>query len=76
MYVMSMWALTQILWPLVTAIGARKFDTTGPLGSPVPWVALILAALGALILIEALRIVLSGMTRPPGREPDALPAAV
>jgi carbon starvation protein len=76
MYVMSMWALTQILWPLVTAIGARKFDTTGPLSSPVPWVALILAGLGALILIEALRIVLSGMTRPPGREPDALPAAV
>jgi carbon starvation protein len=75
MYTMSMWALVQILRPLVEAVAARKFETTGPVGSPVPWVALILAGLGALILVEALRIVLSGISRPPGKEPEALPAA-
>src|SRR5262245_6087468 len=75
MYTMSMWALSQILWPLVEAASAARFDPAGPIGSPVPWVALILAVLGLLILIEALRIVLSGMSRPPGREPEALPAA-
>jgi len=34
----------------------------------VPWVATILAVLGALILIEAIRIVLSGIGRPPAAE--------
>ena len=77
MYVMSMWALVRILWPLISAISARNFQTSGPMGSPVPWVALVLAALGALMLAEALRIVLSGLTRPPGREqPEAIPAAM
>jgi carbon starvation protein len=75
MYVMSMWALTQIMRPLVDGVLAAKFETSGPLGSPVPWVALILACLGALILVEAIRIVLSGISAPPGNEPDALPAA-
>ncbi len=75
MYTMSMWALGRILWPLVEAVKARKFEMTGPLASPVPWVALVLAVLGALMLAEAIRIVLSGMTRPPARESEALPAA-
>jgi carbon starvation protein len=75
MYTMSMWALGRILWPVVAAIEAGKFDPKGPLASPVPWVALVLAGLGALMLAEALRIVLSGMTGPPGREPEGLPAA-
>jgi carbon starvation protein len=75
MYTMSMWALSQILWPLVSALQAGTFDTAGPIGSPVPWVALILAGLGAMILIEAIRIVFSGMSRPPSQEPEALPAA-
>jgi carbon starvation protein len=75
MYTMSMWALLQILQPLVEAVSASKFDTAGPLGSPVPWVALILAGLGGLILVEAIRIVLSGISRPPSQEPEALPAA-
>jgi len=75
MYVMSMWALTQIMQPLFSALEGGKFETTGPLASPVPWVALILAGLGALILVEAIRIVLSGISAPPGNEADALPAA-
>jgi carbon starvation protein len=75
MYSMSMWALGRILWPLVEAVEASKFEMTGPLASPVPWVALVLAGLGALMLAEAIRIVLSGMTSPPGRETGPIPAA-
>jgi carbon starvation protein len=75
MYTMSMWALVQILRPLVEALANSKFDSTGPVGNPVPWVALILAGLGALILVEALRIVLSGISRPPDKQPEALPVA-
>jgi len=75
MYTMSMWALLQILRPLVDAVSASRFDTSGPVGNPVPWVALILASLGGLILVEAIRIVLSGISRPPGKEPEALPVA-
>jgi carbon starvation protein len=75
MYVMSMWALLRLLWPVIAAVVAGQFEASGPLGSPVPWVALVLAGLGALILIEAIRIVLSGMSRPPSQEPEALPAA-
>src|SRR5262249_16801112 len=43
MYVMSMWALIRILWPVADAVFTAKFDMTGPLGSPVPWIALTLA---------------------------------
>ena len=76
MYVMSMWALTQIMQPLIAALPARQFDPSGPLGSPVPWVALLLAGLGVLILVEAIRIVLSGISSPPGNESEALPEAI
>lgn len=75
MYTMSMWALALILSPLASAIRARQFDSTGPFGNPVPWVALILATLGGLILVEAIRIVLSGISRPPAGESEPVPAA-
>jgi carbon starvation protein len=75
MYTMSMWALAQILRPLTAAIQNFKFDFEGPLSSPVPWVALLLAILGLLILAEAVRIVLSGISRPPSQETEALPRA-
>ena len=75
MYTMSMWALGRILWPLIQAVETRNFEIKGPLASPVPWVALVLAALGVLMLAEAIRIVVSGMTGPTGSEPKALPAA-
>jgi len=61
--------------PLFSALSLREFDLSGPLGNPVPWVALILAGLGALILVEAMRIVFSGILPPPGKEPEALSAA-
>lgn len=75
MYTMSMWALVRILWPLAAALGAGNFKTDGPVGNPVPWVALILASLGALLLIEAIRIVLSGLTRPPASQPEPVAVA-
>jgi carbon starvation protein len=74
MYVMSMWALLRILWPLVDGIRSWNFNLPGLSGNPVPWVALILAGLGALMLAEAIRIVLSGISRPPAKQPEAVPA--
>ncbi|MGQ0635271.1 MAG: carbon starvation CstA family protein [Planctomycetaceae bacterium] len=73
MYVMSMWALVRILWPLGAGL-QHAFDTgnLGPLGNPVPWVALVLASLGGLLLAEALRIFLSGITRPPAAQVERL----
>lgn len=66
MYAMSMWALVRILWPL--GAGLSQALETGKLDvirNPVPWVALVLASLGALMLLEALRIVASGLRGPP-----------
>jgi carbon starvation protein len=75
MYTMSMWALANIVWPLISALGAAKFDSTGPVGNPVPWVALVLATLGLLILAEAVRVVTSGFGGPPRQGTEVLPAA-
>jgi len=70
MYAMSMWALGRILWPLGAGLlAAMNGESAASLMNPVPWVALVLAALGALMLLEAIRIVLSGMGRPPAPEP-------
>jgi carbon starvation protein len=71
MYVMSMWALVRLLWPVLSGFGTGRIDTTGP----VPWVALVLATLGLLILVEAVRVVLSGISGPPSQEAQTLPAA-
>jgi carbon starvation protein len=71
MYVMSTWALGTIVYkPLKASFeGGFKFD-------PVPWVGLVLIALAALMLIEAIAIFLS--TSGPKRDgtvPVASPAA-
>jgi len=74
MYTMSMWALGRILWPLRAGISAAmNGDPAASLTNPVPWVALILASLGGLMLLEALRILLGGLRRPPA--PEAVPAS-
>lgn len=68
MYLMSMWALLRSVVPLASGIQAWLAGTaTGRqlLSNPVPWVAAILALLGLAILAEAIRIVGSGMGRPP-----------
>ncbi|MCY2965526.1 MAG: carbon starvation protein A, partial [Planctomycetota bacterium] len=73
MYVMSMWALVRSVMPLWGAVFARLYsdpteETTRILSNPVPWVATVLAGLGALMLIEALLIVSSGMRQPPATQ--------
>jgi carbon starvation protein len=75
MYVMSMWALFRILGPLVESALGGNFSLEGPAGNPVPWVALVLATLGLLLLAEAIRIVFSGITRPPAPQTETVPAA-
>lgn len=60
MYAMSMWALARIAIVNVT--------TKGWFGGPVPWVASLLVLLGALMLVEALRVVAGGMP-PSSRDP-------
>lgn len=74
MYTMSMWALLRTVWPLAQALTSSA-GNNDVLKNPVPWVATILVALGALILLEAVKIVLSGITRPPTpeRQPVAVP---
>jgi hypothetical protein len=70
MYVMSMWALARAITPLGQAVRGRLAgDAGGNLWSnPVPWVALVLAALGILMALEAVRIVLAGLRHPPTAE--------
>jgi carbon starvation protein len=73
MYVMSMWALWLTLKPLVLAFQAGNLTTDGPVGNPVPWVAAVLATLGALILIEAIVVLFGSLPRPPAKEQQVAP---
>jgi carbon starvation protein len=70
MYAMSMWALVRLLSPLGAGLAqAVEMKTITGISNPVPWVALVLASLGALMLLEAVRIVLGGLGGPPTIEP-------
>ncbi|MCA9093417.1 MAG: carbon starvation protein A [Planctomycetaceae bacterium] len=61
MYAMSMWALFISLKPLLKA-----FEPGGSLTSdPVPWVALVLALLGVLMLIDAILVLGKPRVSPP-----------
>jgi carbon starvation protein len=72
MYVMSTWALVSITWP--------KFQTTdgqftAP-ADPVAWAGVVLVGLAALMLVEAIRVILGPGTPPRGQEALAVqPAA-
>jgi carbon starvation protein len=70
MYVMSMWALARAITPLGMAVRGRLAGDAGVnlWSNPVPWVALVLAGLGVLMALEAVRIVLEGLRRPPAAE--------
>ncbi|HPD16430.1 MAG TPA: carbon starvation CstA family protein [Planctomycetota bacterium] len=57
MYVMSVWAL-------VLAI-AGSFGAKGVTADPVPWVALVLIGLAGLMLVEAVRVFIRPLSRPP-----------
>jgi carbon starvation protein len=69
MYVMSIWALGTMTAPSFWN-GERWAVPT----DPVPWIGLVLMALAALMLIEAVRVIFAGTPTPP-REPKALPVA-
>lgn len=66
MYVMSVWALGGMVW--------RAF-ARGELLDPVPWVGLVLIVLAALMLVEALKVLLRDRSAPPAEpQPVAAPA--
>lgn len=64
MYVMSAWALARII--------ADRLGRQGLTLDPVPWIAVLLLALAALILLEAVKM-FAGLG-PPGRSTRAMPA--
>lgn len=64
MYVMSVWAITNIVW--------RTFAQQGITFDPVPWVGLVLVALAVLMLVEAFKVL--ARPRPTPTPPDAVTA--
>lgn len=67
MYSMSMWALSRMIWPPVSAAVAGAPAPVQTL-IPVPVVASVLAILGLLILIEAIIAVIASLPKPPAEE--------
>ena len=71
MYTMSMWALCLMTLPRFVNASGRFTRPT----DPVPWIGLVLIGLALLMLVEAIRILLSLGTPPAaGLEPDLAPA--
>ena len=68
MWVMSMWALSRSVWPLLVAIREGAAAAPGTLSNPVGWVALILSVLGAWIFFEAIAALAGG--EPASKEPQ------
>ena len=72
MYVMSTWALVSMTWP-------KFFDVkTGSFAAPrevVPWIGVVLLALAALMLVEAIVVLTGGRSSTPPQT-GKLPAAV
>jgi carbon starvation protein len=68
MYVMSTWALVAMTWPKFRS-ESGGFELTG---DPVAWAGVVLVALAALMLVEAIRIILGPSTPP--RPQEALAA--
>ena len=72
MYVMSTWALISMTWP-------RFFDKAGSFAAPrevVPWIGVVLLALAALMLVEAIAVLTAGRSATPpqtGQIPAAQP---
>jgi carbon starvation protein len=71
---MSTWALFALTWPAFHGdSGEWKIPR-----EPVPWIGLVLMVLAALMLVEAIRILLT-LGSPPAAgkpEPAAVPATV
>jgi hypothetical protein len=58
------------MWALVQIVSRHVNGTTWP-DSPVPYVAAVLVALGGLMLIEAIRVLVIPVERPPAAQPAA-----
>ncbi len=70
MYTMSTWALLRMTWP-------KFFSADGSFSTPsdpVPWAGVVLIILAALMLIEAMRVIFSSGSSPPGRNTELVPA--
>jgi hypothetical protein len=67
MYIMSSWALVTMTWP-------KFFDSAGSFAAPhdpVPWAGVLLIALAALMLVEAV-LAIAGGNNPPAPLKPAL----
>jgi len=69
MYVMSMWALVRLTWPGFVVEG--KFHLPA---DPVPWAGVLLLGLAMVMLVEAIRILLTLRT-PPSAKDEVLQTA-
>lgn len=61
MYIMSTWALISMTWP-------KFFDKAGAFTAPsevVPWIGVVLLALAALMLLEAIAVLTGGRSSTP-----------
>lgn len=67
MYIMSTWALLRVIR---TGFFSPQWEFKGLTANPVPWVALILVTLAALVLVEALKVCLG--TRQGPEEPQVV----
>ena len=64
MYVMSTWALAEMTLPRFRSAGGFSLPA-----DPVPWAGLVLLALAAVMLVEAIRALVAPPA-PPGRTPE------
>ena len=64
MYTMSTWALIAMTWPKFQAEGG-SFQLTA---DPVAWAGVVLVALAAMMLVEAIRVIVGSSTPPRAQE--------
>jgi hypothetical protein len=72
MYTMSIWALTKLTLPKFYDAVSGRFSV--PV-DPVPWAGIVLIALAALMLVEAVLALASGPSRPTPPKPRAIAKA-
>jgi carbon starvation protein len=75
MYVMSTWALVVMTLPAFWGDGGLKLPRVGASLDPVPFIGLVLIVLAALMLAEAIRILISLGTPPAPKPEPAVSAA-
>jgi carbon starvation protein len=66
MYTMSTWALVAMTQPKFFDAGSGRFALPA---DPVPWAGVVLIALAALMLVEAVRAIASSPAPPGGMKP-------